>query len=72
MINEKASILLERVIKDNYKNVRLDSSKSTSEEFYYEFKIDDKISENDFERLEKEIKRHDNNCFVKLIRISGV
>lgn len=72
MINEKASILLERVIKDNYKNVRLDSGKSTSEEFYYEFKIDDKISENDFEWLEKEIKKHDNNCFVKLIRISGV
>lgn len=72
MMNEKASILLEKVIKGNYKNVRLDSRKSTYEEFYYEFKIDDKISENDFERLEKEIKRHDNNCFVKLIRISGV
>lgn len=72
MINEKASLLLEKIIKEKYTNVRLDNKKYNDEEFYYEFKIDEKISENDFEWLEKEINKLDNNCFVKLIRISGV
>ena len=72
MINEKAVLLLERVIKDKYENVKLDNKVFNDEEFYYEFKIDEKISENDFESLEKEINKLDNNCFVKLLRISGV
>jgi len=72
MINEKAVLLLEKIIKDKYKNVKLDNKKYDEEEFYYEFKIDEKISENDFEALEKEINKLDNNCFVKLLRISGV
>lgn len=72
MINKKASILLEEIIKNKYKNVKLDNKFSNEEEFYYEFKIDEKISENDFEYLEKEINKLDNNCFVKLLRISGV
>ena len=72
MINKKASILLEQIIKNKYKNVKLDNRFSNEEEFYYEFKIDEKISENDFEYLEKEINKLDNNCYVKLLRISGV
>ena len=72
MINEKAVLLLEQIIKDKYKNVKLDNKVFNDEEFYYEFKIDEKISENDFESLEKEINKLDNNCFVKLLRISGV
>ena len=72
MINEKASILLEKTIKNKYKNVRLDNKFNNEEEFYYEFKIDEKISENDFESLEQEINKLDNNCYVKLLRISGV
>ena len=72
MINEKAVLLLEQIIKDKYKNVSLDNKVFNEEEFYYEFKIDEKISENDFESLEKEINKLDNNCFVKLLRISGV
>ena len=72
MINEKASILLEKIIKNKYKNVRLDNKFNNEEEFYYEFKIDEKISENDFESLEQEINKLDNNCYVKLLRISGV
>ena len=72
MINEKAVLLLEQIIKDKYKNVKLDNKVFNEEEFYYEFKIDEKISENDFESLEKEINKLDNNCFVKLLRISGV
>lgn len=72
MINEKGCLLLEKVIKEKYKNVRLDNRNVTEEEFYYEFKIDEKISEKDFECLEKEINKLDNSCFVKLLRISGV
>ena len=72
MINEKAVLLLEKVIKEKYENVKLDNKKFDEEEFYYEFKISEKIGENDFELLEKEINKLDNNCFVKLLRISGV
>ena len=72
MINEKAVILLEQIIKDKYKDVKLNNKVFNENEFYYEFKIEEKISENDFELLEKEINKLDNNCFVKLLRISGV
>ena len=72
MLNEKAVQLLEQIIKNKYKNVSLDSKYFDENEFYYEFKIDEKISENDFEIFEKEIKNLDSNCYVKLLRISGV
>lgn len=72
MINEKAVNLLASVIKNKYKNVSLDSKYSDEYEFYYEFKSDEKVSENDFKELEKEILKLDKNCFVKLLRISGV
>ena len=49
MLNEKAALLLEQIIKNKYKNVLLDNKVFNDEEFYYEFKIDEKISENDFE-----------------------
>ena len=39
MINEKAVLLLEQIIKDKYKNVKLDNKAFNEEEFYYEFKI---------------------------------
>ena len=72
MLNEKAVQLLEQVIKNKYKNVRLDSKHYDENEFYYEFKIDERIGENDFQNLEKEIKNLDSNCHVKLLRVSGV
>lgn len=72
MLNEKAVLLLERVIKDKYQNVSLDSKYYDENEFYYEFKIERKISEKDFEMLERKIKELDPNCHVKLLRISGV
>ena len=40
------------------------------DEFYYEFKSDDQVSEKDFEKLESIIK--ENNVYVKLLKISGV
>ena len=52
MINEKAVLLLEQIIKEKYKSVLLDNKAFNEEEFFYEFKIDEKISENDFKSLE--------------------
>ena len=35
MINEKAVLLLEQIIKDKYKNVKLDNKVFNEDEFYY-------------------------------------
>ena len=72
MINEEYAKLLQQVIHDNYKNIKHENINANEKEFYYEFKIEDKISENDFEKLEKKIRKLKKNAFVKLIRISGV
>ena len=36
------------------------------------FKADEQVSENDFEKLENEIRKIDNDVYVKLLRVSGV
>ena len=72
MINEEYAELLQKVIQNNYKNIKHENINANEKEFYYEFKIEDKISENDFEKLEKEIRKLKKNALVKLIRISGV
>lgn len=69
-MNKKCCELLKEVIKNNYKNIRLDNMSYNDDEFCYEFKSDDQVSENDFEKLENEIKQ--NNVYVKLLKISGV
>ena len=71
-MNKKCVELLKEVIQNNYKNVRQDNMSYDDNEFYYEFNIEEQISENDFNYLEDEIKKLDNNVFVKLLRISGV
>ena len=72
MINEKGSKLLQEVIRNNYSNLVYESIGLKDEEFYYDFKSDEVISENDFKKLEEEIHKLDDDCFVKLLRISGV
>lgn len=72
MINKKSVELLKQVIHKNNDNLYYENVKVDDNEFYYEFKQDKTISENDFEQLEKEINRLDSNIFVKLLRISGV
>ena len=72
MINEKAVRLLEQAIINKLGNVSLQNKKSDENEFYYEFKSDVKVSENDFIELENAIHQLDNSCYVKLLRISGV
>jgi len=71
-MNNKCVELLKQVIKNNYKNVRLDKTIVNNDEFYYEFQSDISVSENDFIKIENEIKKLDNNIFIKLVRISGV
>ena len=72
MLNEKAVLLLEQTIKNNYQEVEYSKTFDDENEFFYEFKINEKISENDFSVLEKKINELDNECYVKLLRISGV
>ena len=71
-MNEKCCKLLKEVINKNYSNVRLDKMSYNDEMFYYEFKSDEQVSENDLEKLEDDIKNLDKNIYVKLIRVSGV
>ena len=70
-MNKKCCELLKEVINNNYHNIKLDNMYYDEFEFYYEFKCDESVSENDFNNLEEEIKKLDN-VYVKLLRISGV
>lgn len=72
MKQKKGAELLRQVIQKKYEKVMLDNIHFDEDEFYYEFKIEDAISENDFDEFEKEIKKLDNDIYVKLIRVSGV
>lgn len=72
MINEKVSKLLQEVIRNKYSDVRYENIHVGEEEFYYEFKCYEVISENDFLMLEEAIREIDEDVFVKLLRISGV
>ena len=71
-MNKKCCELLKVVINKNYSNIRLDNMFCNNDEFYYEFKADEQVSENDFEKLENEIRKIDSNVYVKLLRVSGV
>ena len=71
-MNMKCCELLKNVINKNYNNIRLDNMSCNDDEFYYEFKADEQVSENDFEKLENEIRKIDNDVYVKLLRVSGV
>ena len=71
-MNKRCVELLKEVINKKYHNIRLDNIFYNDEDFYYEFKSDEQVSENDFLELEKEIKKLDNSVYLKLLRISGV
>ena len=71
-MNKKCCELLKEVINENYDNIRLDNMSYNDDEFYYEFKADEQVSENDFNKLENEIRKLDNSIYVKLLRVSGV
>ena len=50
-MNKKCVELLKEVINNNYHNIRLDNMSYNDDEFYYEFKAEEQVSENDFECL---------------------
>ena len=54
-MNKKCVELLKQVIKNNYKNVRLDKTIINKDDFYYEFQSDSQVSENDFIKIENEM-----------------
>ena len=50
IINEKGANLLKNIIKEKFENVRLDNIVVDENEFYYEFKVNEEISEKDLEK----------------------
>lgn len=72
MLNEKGALLLKQIMKEKYKNIGLENIQFTLEEFWYDFKIDEKLSEKDFPLLEEEMRFKRPAFFVKLLKISGV
>ena len=72
MLNKNGVMLLQKYINDKYKNISLEDISFNNDEFYYEFKMDSKISENDFSMIEEELFKIDSSIYIKLLRISGV
>ena len=72
MINKKSANLLKEVIENLYNDLEFEKVNYDDYEFYFEFKCNNEVSENDFKSLEKEIHSKDENVYVKLLRISGV
>ena len=68
-MNKKCCELLKEVVSRKYSNIKLDSYGYNDDEFYYDFKCNEQVSENDFEYLENEIKKIDSGVYIKLIRI---
>ena len=71
MLNKKGAELLKKVIIKKYGKVELEKIVADENEFYYDFKINEAIGENDLVELEKELQK-EGNLYIKLIRISGV
>lgn len=69
-MEEKLNIL-KSVIKDKYGEVSLDNLVCEHDEFYYEFKANSQVSENDLPYLESKIEEK-GNIYIKLLRVSGV
>lgn len=72
MANEKGVKLLQEIIHKKQKKIEVENCFSNEEEFFYECKLVNKISENDFAELEREMEKKDKTIYVKLLRISGV
>ena len=71
-MNQKCVEILKEVIHKRCHNIRLENSNYDDQEFFYEFQAEEKISENDFSKIEEEMKIIDNKIIVKLLRVSGV
>ena len=72
MINKEGAELLKKVIIKKYGNIKFDNIVANEDDFYFDFKIEQNIGENDLVSLEEELQKEDNKLYIKLIRISGV
>lgn len=72
MINEKSVKLLKEVVENLYNDLEFEKVSYDDNGFYFEFKSNNVVSENDFQSLEKEIHSKDDKVYVKLLRVSGV
>lgn len=71
-MNKKCVEILKEILNKRFNDISLDNIYYDDNEFYYEFKSDNNLSESDFSDIEKEMKNVDNNICVKLIRVSSV
>ena len=71
-MNKECALILKQVINNKYNDIKLDNINYDEKEFYYEFKTNNQVSENDFKSIENEMLKINNNIFIKLIRISSV
>lgn len=72
MKNEKTVLLLQQIINSNNKNVLNEKIYFDDNEFYYDFKSEEQVSENDFVTLENEINKLDETIYVKLLKVGSV
>lgn len=71
-MNEIGSKILKEVINHEYGNLEYENIVINEDEFYYEFKSERRVSENDFAYLERKVHEQNDKVFLKLLRISGV
>lgn len=71
-MNDIASKLLKEIINEEYNNVELENIVINEEDFYYEFKVNERVSENDFAYLERKVHERNKEVYLKLLKIGGV
>ena len=69
MINKKGLELVKEYLENNY-NIQVEKEENDEEVFKIDFDSKERLSENEFNSIEKEIEK--NKVYIKLIRISGV
>ena len=69
MINKKGLDLVKEYLINNY-SIKVEKEEIDKEIFKIEFDSKERLSENEFESIEKEVEK--NKVYLKLIRISGV
>ncbi len=70
-MNEEMNFLKE-AIKEKYGEVSLENINLDHDEFYYEFKVQEQVSEKDFLYLENEMHKKNKDVYIKLLKVSGV
>ena len=69
MINKKGLQLVKKYLINNYR-IKVEKEENDEEVFKLDFDSEQRLSENEFESIEKEMEK--DKVYIKLIRISGV